>query len=116
MITKSATNKQAYTNNLLFTANARAAWEHVLFSMKNNGVELNILMPSYIGYTDREGSGVFDPLVAQSANAEFYRLKNDLSLDMDHFESLIATSKFKAALVIHYFGFCRNNMDAIKKI
>jgi dTDP-4-amino-4,6-dideoxygalactose transaminase len=82
--------------------------------MRNANLSLNVLMPSYIGHTDREGSGVFDPLVAQQAKAEFYKVKGDLSIDMDHFKSLIATKRFKAVLVIHYFGFCRNDMDFIK--
>jgi dTDP-4-amino-4,6-dideoxygalactose transaminase len=115
MITKSASNTKAYTNDLLFTNNARGAWEHLLSSIKQENIPLNILMPSYIGHTDREGSGVFDPLVAQKANAEFYKLKGDLTIEMEHFEQLIASKRFSVALIIHYFGFCRNDMERIKK-
>jgi dTDP-4-amino-4,6-dideoxygalactose transaminase len=116
MIAKSAINKNTYINNILFTINARAAWEHILLSMKNANIELNILMPSYIGHTDREGSGVFDPLVAQNAKAEFYNVKDDLSIDLEHFKSLILSKRIKAALIIHYFGFCRNDMNIIKTL
>jgi dTDP-4-amino-4,6-dideoxygalactose transaminase len=115
MIIKSASNTKAFTNNLLFTNNARGAWEHILLSIKQVNIPLYILMPSYIGHTDREGSGVFDPLVSQQANAEFYKLKGDLSIDMEHFEQLIATKRFSVVLIIHYFGFCRNDMELIKK-
>jgi dTDP-4-amino-4,6-dideoxygalactose transaminase len=116
MIQKSATNKQTFVNNIVFTANARTAWEHILFSMKNASVQPNVLMPSYIGYTDREGSGVFDPVEAQNVNAEFYKLNDDLSIDIDNFKMLVETKKFNSALIIHYFGFCRNDMEYIKTI
>lgn len=116
MIEKSATNRQAFINNILFTSNARAAWEHILFSMKAVSIQPNVLIPSYIGYTDREGSGVFDPIEAQNANPEFYKLNNDLSIDMDNFKTLVETKKYNSALVIHYFGFCRNDMRYIKNI
>jgi dTDP-4-amino-4,6-dideoxygalactose transaminase len=116
MIAKSAINRQSFLNNLVFTSNARAAWEHILFSMKNASIQPNVLMPSYIGYTDREGSGVFDPVEAQNADAGFYKLNEDLSIDIDNFKMLVATKKFNAALIIHYFGFCRNDMEDIKSI
>jgi dTDP-4-amino-4,6-dideoxygalactose transaminase len=116
MIAKSAINRQSFLNNLVFTSNARAAWEHILFSMKCASIQPNVLMPSYIGYTDREGSGVFDPVEAQNADADFYKLKEDLSIEIDNFKMLVATNKFNVALIIHYFGFCRNDMEDIKNI
>lgn len=115
MIEKSPVSKQKYIRNLLFTSNARAAWEHILFSLKNNR-NLEVLMPSYIGYTDREGSGVFDPVANQNAYAEFYKLNEDLTIDIDHFKELLNRKRFDCALIIHYFGFCRNNMQEIRNI
>ncbi len=115
MIEKSPIDKQKYIKNLFFTSNARAAWEHILFSLKSSK-NVEVLMPSYIGYTDREGSGVFDPVKTQNAHAEFYKLNEDLTIDLNHFKRLIQNKKFDCALIIHYFGFCRNNMEEIKNI
>lgn len=115
MIEKSPVDKQKFIKNLLFTSNARAAWEHILYSLKSNK-DLEVLMPSYIGYTDREGSGVFDPVQNQNAYAEFYKLNEDLTIDINHFKELLKNKKFDCALIIHYFGFCRNNMEEIKNI
>lgn len=115
MIEKSPVDKQKFIKNLLFTSNARAAWEHILFSLKSTK-DVKVLMPSYIGYTDREGSGVFDPVQNQNAQAEFYKLNEDLTIDINHFKESLKNKKFDCALIIHYFGFCRNNMQEIKKI
>jgi len=115
MIEKSPVDKQKFIKNLLFTSNARAAWEHILYSLKSTK-DVEVLMPSYIGYTDREGSGVFDPVQKQNAYAEFYKLNEDLTIDINHFKELLKNKKFDCALIIHYFGFCRNNMEEIKNI
>ncbi|MFP5080823.1 DegT/DnrJ/EryC1/StrS family aminotransferase [Pedobacter sp. JCM 36344] len=116
MILKSAENKTLFVKDMLFTKNARAAWEHVLFSFKKLNPMSCVLMPSYIGHTDREGSGVFDPVKSQNVAAEFYKLNEDLTIDREDFLRLLKTRKFSCVLVIHYFGFCRNNMFEISAL
>lgn len=115
MITKSAENKTNFALNLIFTDSARTAWGHVLAGVALVKPPI-VLMPAYIGFTEREGSGVFDPILENSAEYRFYKVDNNLKIDIDDFTNAIASGAVNVALVIHYFGFCRNDMTAIKKL
>ena len=113
MISKSAIDKFNCNLKLHFTCNARTAWSHIL-RIVSTSRKLKVLMPSYIGYTEREGSGVFDPVEENSARYIFYRVTNNLEIDIDHFEKILQSDEISIVLVIHYFGFCRNDMELIK--
>jgi len=98
---------------LRFTRNARTAWEIVLRSVSSR-FKPKVLLPAYIGYTDREGSGVFDPIEATSSEYAFYGVTRNLGIEMDPFEEHVRSGKVNIALVIHYFGFCRNDMNRVR--
>lgn len=115
MISKSAENPLGCSQNLLFTCNARAAWGHIIESF-GDLARPRILLPSYIGYTEREGSGVFDPVKKRDAIYEFYKLNDKLEINLDEFEKIIKEKTINIALIIHYFGFCQNQMQQIKQI
>ena len=74
-----------------------------------------VLLPAYIGFTEREGSGVFDPVQENHSEATFYRVNADLSVDMDDLRAQLAAGA-DIVLVIHYFGFCRSDMQAIRAL
>lgn len=116
MITKSASNKNAFTNDLIFTKSARDAWKLILNTIKHEKGFTNILLPSYIGFTDREGSGIFDPVEHTNSDFSFYKLNEDLSLDMESLQLLIDKGNFNVILIVHYFGICRNDLNKIKNI
>ena len=115
MITKSAYNTDNCKLGLMFTKNARTAWSNIISSLCSNR-KLTLLLPAYIGRNDKEGSGVYDPVLKYQTNSEFYKVCNQLSVDLESFEKKIKTGSIDVALVIHYFGFCRTNMNKIKKI
>lgn len=115
MITKSALNKQKCSLNLWFARNARTAWMHILRSFSAEK-KVSVLLPAYIGITEREGSGVFDPIRQISAEYKFYRVEYNLQIDLKHFEDIIKAGGIDIALVIHYFGLCRNKMEEIVRI
>lgn len=75
-----------------------------------------ILLPAYIGVTDREGSGVFDPVRKVKIPYRFYTLDKSLSADKDELYSLIENGNYRALLLIHYFGFCRNDLFRIAEL
>jgi len=116
MLTKSAYNEKAFTKNMVFTKSARDAWKLILNTVKSKKGFANILLPSYIGVTDREGSGIFDPVEVTESKYSFYKLKEDLSVDYDHLQLLAQTGVYNVLLVVHYFGFCRNNLNRMKQI
>jgi dTDP-4-amino-4,6-dideoxygalactose transaminase len=113
MILKGPEDKNKYLSNHFFTNSARTAWRNVLrfFSIKK---PFTILLPSYIGYTEREGSGVFDPVLETNTPYEFYPVTSDLAVQLEYLSERLSRGNVKILLVIHYFGFCPNDMNTIK--
>jgi dTDP-4-amino-4,6-dideoxygalactose transaminase len=115
MISKEATIKNNFGKSILFANSARSCFEHLLRNLTFAKDEI-ILMPSYIGETDTEGSGVFDPVRKTGVNYIFYELEADLSINLNDFQQKISSGKVKAVLVIHYFGFCQLQINAVKAL
>lgn len=115
MITKDPINKDNYIEKIYYTSAGRIAFKHLLKNLKFKTGE-KILLPAYIGITDREGSGVFDPIQETGVDYDFYSLDKKLSIDFEDFETKIKTGKFKAALIIHYFGFLQSDINRACKI
>jgi len=113
MITKSPVNVEKYFNNVIFTSNARSAWRMLLRTLSKN-MSLKVLLPSYIGENEKEGSGVFDVVREYNILFDFYSLDESLAVDMDDFGKKIASGDITLVLIIHYFGFCRNDLSMIR--
>ncbi|MBI4508407.1 MAG: DegT/DnrJ/EryC1/StrS aminotransferase family protein [Deltaproteobacteria bacterium] len=64
-----------------------------------------ILLPAYIGWSAREGSGVFDPVRALGATFEFYRVTRSLHIDVEDLAQKLNRLKPRVLLLIHYFGY-----------
>jgi len=114
MIKKKQKLNKKFLKKECFMPRGRSALFHALQLLKLNK-ENKILLPSYIGISEREGSGVFDPIRQLDVGYEFYKLNDDLSADKEDFTKKIKQDEIKAALVIHYFGFCQKNFDYILK-
>ena len=69
-----------------------------------------MLLPNYIGITDREGSGIFDPVTTLNLEFGFYLLEDDLSIDLDKLSAAVLNSDFKVVLLVHYFGLKIGNL------
>ena len=110
MITKKANNKDNFRKQVIFTDAAREGWKYILQSLKPNS---RILLPSYIGITDREGSGIFDPVLETGLSYDFYDLNHDLSISYYELEQCISKTKYDLILLVHYFGFKIQNIKAI---
>lgn len=99
--------KQALPDNCRRTwfwhANARTAFGEYLRATCPTGNEM-VLLPAYIGWSPREGSGVFDPVKELGLRYEFYRVDERLHIDLDALESTMARAKVGVFVVIHYFG------------
>lgn len=114
MISKAAYDNKAYVKDLIYTKSARSAWKLILNSVKEKQGGVRVLLPSYIGFTEREGSGIFDPVESTGSSYSFYDINDDLSINYNSLEKLVETEKFNVLLVVHYFGFCRNDLSKIK--
>ena len=102
-ITRSPQNKTENNHQLSFFDSARSAFKHILDNTELNGG--SILLPSYIGITDREGSGVFDPISSSKIPFTFYSVNNKVQPDFSEIKKIITNQKISMILLIHYFGF-----------
>jgi len=115
MIQKDATNAARHAEDLTYTNAARTAFELFLRGRTwRSGASL--LMPGYIGFTDREGSGVFDPVRNSNTPYTFYPLGERLQIDLNLIEELLSTGNHPMILVIHYFGLPHVDMAAMQDL
>ena len=108
--------KPKYINNFKFNSyyfeRARDAFAFILnLNFKNR----KILIPAYIGYSTKEGSGVFDPIKHAGIDYKFYRFKNNLEINKEFLVELMDKNPESILLLIHYFGFKDKNISEIKK-
>lgn len=115
MIIKEPVDRKNNTKKFCFTKTGRVAFSHILMHIFSK-TDKKILMPAYIGETDKEGSGVFDPVRENKIPFEFYTVNKKLSADMEDLKAKIITGNFKALLVIHYFGFVQNDIEEISAL
>lgn len=65
----------------------------------------NVLLPAYVGWSSREGSGVFDPVQERALNSRFYKMRSDLTVDLEDLGLLLeAVPQASVLILIHYFG------------
>jgi dTDP-4-amino-4,6-dideoxygalactose transaminase len=112
MISKEPENRKDFKKSFYFTKSGRVGFSHILKCLFSNSKD-KILMPAYIGETDKEGSGVFDPIRDNKVLYEFYSMNRDLSINMEDLRPKVISNKYKSLLVIHYFGFVQNNMEEL---
>ena len=115
MIQKDATDTTRHVRDWIFTNSARTAFE-ILLRGRSWPTGSSLLMPGYIGYTDREGSGVFDPVRNTGTPSTFYPMGERLQVDLELIQALLATGKHPMILVIHYFGLAHVDMPAMKEL
>jgi dTDP-4-amino-4,6-dideoxygalactose transaminase len=69
------------------------------------GPDERVLLPAYIGWSPREGSGVFDPICELGVAAGFYGVDERLRVDLDDLEAQLITGGVRVVVLIHYFGY-----------
>lgn len=114
-ISKKPANPDAFLRPSFSFLNARSAFKALL-----QGLELSqddeVLLPSYIGWSEYEGSGVFDPIQEVGMRFSFYRVTRDLMIDFQDLSFKLATKKPKLLLLIHYFGYPDPNLEKIASL
>jgi len=84
--------------------NAREAFKAILKVVVDQ-VDGRILLPAYIGWSLREGSGVFDPVCELGVGYDFYRVDRRLRIDVGDLMKKAADERMRAVLFVHWFGF-----------
>jgi len=90
--------------------NARGAFKSFLMAARLSKKE-KVLLPAYIGWSSREGSGVFDPISGLGLSYDFYRMTGKLEIDLPDLEKAFKRGRVKVLVLIHYFGFVDRNYD-----
>jgi len=101
-----ATDPATHRTPSFFHSSARegfAALLDVVLEGRPDG-DRGVLLPAFVGWSPREGSGVFDPVQSSSAEPRFYATQDDLTVDPDIVEGALAAGGVAVLVVIHYFG------------
>jgi dTDP-4-amino-4,6-dideoxygalactose transaminase len=102
-ITKGACDAEAFRRPHLPFRSARAAFRAYLDALGIRPGE-KVLLPAYIGWSPREGSGVFDPVRESGTSYAFYRMDERLRVDLDDVARRLAEGGVRVVVAIHYFG------------
>jgi dTDP-4-amino-4,6-dideoxygalactose transaminase len=102
VIAKGPQNPLGSSRPVVAFTSARSALQAILAALETRGV---VLLPSYIGWSAREGSGVFDPIRALNLDYSFYALDEHLRIDLDSLRSALLSFRVAVLVVIHYFGY-----------
>lgn len=109
-ISKKSTVVDNYLRRVLFYENARTGFRAFLkaTSSKRAG---KVLLPAYIGWSPKEGSGVFDPVAELGMDYVFYRMTERLHIDMEDVAKCFMENDIAVAVIIHYFGYVDTAYD-----
>lgn len=113
MITKKATNINNYLRTWHLTESAREAWSLIIEIYKNKNPNGVILLPSYIGWSSNEGSGIFDSVLNSEMSFDFYLLDSELQICFEDLKDKIKVHEDVLVLLVHYFGFYDKNYENI---
>ena len=75
-----------------------------------------MLLPAYVGITDREGSGISDPIENTRTPYSLYTVDERLQPELSELEKMIATGRHPLLLVVHYFGIVHADLARLREI
>ena len=108
IIEKSATDKRNSYKPIYFLESARKGERIILDELVENG-GYQLLLPAYIGFSAKEGSGIYDPVLASGIEYAFYGMNKDISIDIEDLNSklelFVKNNKKPVVLLVHYFGY-----------
>jgi dTDP-4-amino-4,6-dideoxygalactose transaminase len=115
IVEKRAVEPARYRRPAFFYPSARAGFRDFLANMPGRDGR-GVLLPSFIGWSPREGSGVFDPLRDLALPAEFYRLNRDLTVDVEDLARRVDGRRHLAVVLIHYYGRTEPQATAVRDL
>jgi len=114
IIEKTQINQDSFSFKWSYFSSAREGLKKILMQPELTGKR--ILLPAYIGYSMREGSGVFDPIAATGKACVFYQMDPSLNINLPALKKTVEKHPGHILLLIHYFGFKDKNIDSIKRL
>lgn len=113
-VSKGARDVEGYRRPAFFYASAREGMADFLRSLPDG--PRRVLLPAFIGRSDREGSGVHDPVVQSGFEASFYGLRRDLTVELVALEAALGREPLSAVVLIHYYGRTDPASAAVQKL
>lgn len=111
MIGKKQINIENFRIPFLYYDRARDAMADIVSQYFQSSYR-NIYLPGYIGWSPKEGSGIFDPLNAiDGLTRYYYRMTKDLHVDMKTLREMLIPHSI--VLLVNYFGFRDIQIDKI---
>lgn len=115
-ITKTAVNPQTHHLPTLFYRSAREGMQDFLAQPTVlPDPEAGVLLPAFIGWSPREGSGVFDPVRSLQVRAGFYDLNPDLTVNLEMLEAKLRQG-YRVLVLIHYYGRTEPKLREIREL
>lgn len=103
MISKIQNKADNYKIKFFYYNRARDAMYDLVSKLVNMGYK-DIYLPGYIGWSPKEGSGIFDPLNdIKELKRHYYRVTKNLYIDFEHLNGCI--EEHSLLLLVNYFGF-----------
>lgn len=118
MIPKLASSAANFATHTRFYDSAREAMgRYLTHVMRRQTTAVQVVLPGFIGFSDREGSGVFDPVRASGLEPRFYALKPDLSVDLASLQTVLRdVDRGSVVVLIHYFGRTDPSTDDVAQL
>lgn len=116
IIHKTAVNKENYKICDYYYNSAREGMFDLLHKMSNDNLVKTIFLPGYIGWSPKEGSGIFDPInKLKNVSVVYYPIHGNLSIDYKSLFKKIdkLNNRQFAVLIVNYFGFIDINIEKI---
>lgn len=113
MISKIAINKDRFKRSWSYTDSARNAWSEIIEKYKEDNPKGTVLLPSYIGWSANEGSGIFDSVVKSGLEYDFYSMGLHLEIDVADLKKKVLQNPNQLILLVHYFGFIDSKYEEI---
>lgn len=105
MLPKLAYDSGRYRRRVAGFVNARTAFKAFLSALPVRRDQV-VLLPGYVGWSAREGSGVLDPVLSLGLRHRFYRVGPDLTIDLDDLGRALQSNPVAVVVIIHFFGRC----------
>jgi selenocysteine lyase/cysteine desulfurase len=119
IIDKIAINKENQKIHEYYYSSAREGMFDLFNNMKKEDMINTLFLPGYIGWSPKEGSGIFDPIdKLEGLSIQYYKMTSDLSIDINDLSNRIKkieNDKF-AVLAVNYFGFVDLRIEDVADI
>jgi len=109
-IEKNPENRTIALSTVYYYDRARDAMYDIMASMAKAGKLQHLLLPAYVGWSPKEGSGIYDPIVKLEklgVEHSFYRISPHLQIDIN--DLFMRFKQYppipKTLLLVNYFGF-----------